>query len=1106
VAIQEIIHRTLIGAAGLPHLLRLSAMTWFHCERTYTFLLLNIVFCSLHVVYILIILVAKGIAMSDIHPSKPKVLALWQRGVHRQYRTPEDTQIELLTDTIALNPMQSEQATAWAQRMIDTIRQAPKNSFDLSQILHQYKLTTEEGMALMCLAEAFLRIPDQATARALLKGTLSQPQWQLAKEQSLSMLAKLTLWSLRGAKLVLQDAPQEKGVLPTLQRLAQQTIEKLGEPIIYNATAQIMRQLGQQFVFAETIEEAARLSLKGSRHSFDMLGEGARTHEDAERYFRAYLHAANTLSLGTYAEAIEERPGISVKLSALHPRYSYRQEECMLPELTARLLELAKICCAGNIAMTIDAEESDRLDLSLQLLERLMQEPALASWEGLGLAVQAYQRRALAVVHTAIYLADTYRRKLNVRLVKGAYWDTEIKLAQDQGMVDYPVYTRKCYTDVSYLACAQALLAAKDTIYSQFATHNALTVSTILAMSGYQEGQILPFEFQRLHGMGEALYTHLAQTAGIPCRIYAPIGEHQILLPYLVRRLLENGSNSSFVYQLDDPGIPHDALIADPRVLAAQSATKPLPRPSELFGLERKNSDGVDLANPMTRQHFLEDLAKIGTKFWQAPPLVGGKKLAGNQLPIINPTLPDDAVGEVLLADANAAKLAFNIAATRTEEWSDAAGRAAVLNHTAELLEKRMVPLVSLLVREAGKCIPDAISEVREAVDFCRYYAAQIHADFVMPTTLSHIAGENNHLHYRRRGVFVCISPWNFPLAIFIGQVAAALAAGNSVLAKPAEATPLVAMQAVLCLYEAGVPKDVLHFLPGRSSEIGHALLQHPSLAGVAFTGSTSAAQDIAQQLSARTGPIVPFIAETGGINVMIADASCVLEQLTDDVLASSMNSAGQRCSALRLLCVQEDIAEPAIAMLIGALRQWHVGNPAALASDQGPIIRASAKHELEAYIRRMTEVGTLLYRHADIPSMGHFMAPCIIELARVQDLTEEAFGPILHVVRYRREQLDTILEAIRNSGFGLTLGIHSRIETTIQHIIHRAHVGNIYVNRNMIGAVVGMQPFGGMGLSGTGPKAGGPNYVRRFAVEQVVSTNTMASGGNAALLSSQHD
>ena len=853
--------------------------------------------------------------------------------------------------------------------------------------------------------------------------------------------------------------------------------KRLGAPAVRAATRQAMRLMGNHFVLGETIEAAlARAQPHSSQHrrySFDKLGEGARTAEDAARYFNSYARAIEAIGRTAGGRSLPDRPGISVKLSALHPRFEAVSRARVMTELVPRLVDLARQAKAHDLNFTVDAEEADRLELSLDVIAASFRDPSLAGWNGFGLAIQAYQKRAHAVIGYVDHLASRLNRRMMVRLVKGAYWDTEIKRAQERGLDGYPVFTRKAMTDLNYVACARQLLALRPRLFPQFATHNALTVATVLELAGGEGG----FEFQRLHGMGEALYGRLAEDRpGIACRTYAPVGSHRDLLAYLVRRLLENGANSSFVALAADETVPVTTLLRRPADIigsAANAGHPNIPLPRDLYRPQRTNSRGLEF----------------------------GERAALDQLiaAVVTEPLPAAAgIVDATPAEANAA-----IAAARDgfTNWSrtPADARACIFENAADLLEQRAAHFIALLQREGGKTLDDALSEVREAVDFCRYYAAEGRGQFGEGKAMPGPTGESNVLRLRGRGVFVAISPWNFPLAIFLGQVAAALMAGNAVVAKPAEQTPLIAAEAVRLLHEAGVPASVLHLVQG-DGRIGAALVAHTDIAGVVFTGSTEVARAINRALAAKDGPIVPLIAETGGINAMIVDGTALPEQVADDVVTSAFRSAGQRCSALRLLFLQDDVADCMIEMIAGAARELVIGDPSDPATHIGPVIDAEAKQRLDTHIARMKKDAKVHF--AGIAPDGNYVAPHIFELSDAGQLTEEVFGPVLHLVRYRADRLDQVLQSIERSGFGLTLGIHSRIDDMVEAVIDRLSVGNIYVNRNMIGAVVGVQPFGGHGLSGTGPKAGGPHYLARFATEQTVTVNTAAAGGNAALLS----
>jgi RHH-type proline utilization regulon transcriptional repressor/proline dehydrogenase/delta 1-pyrroline-5-carboxylate dehydrogenase len=995
-----------------------------------------------------------------------------------------------------------------ARDLVSAVRRHRRHQGSLDAFLHEYDLSSQEGVMLMCLAEALLRIPDKDTADRLIRDKLSKGMWDSHLGKSSSLLVNASTWGLMlTGRLVKPDPDTTPGDF--LPRLA----ARLGEPVVRLALRQAMGILGQQFVMGRTIGEAITRSHDGEhrlyRHSFDMLGEAAVTAQDAERYTTAYLDAIDALATHAAADqgGVFDRPGISVKLSALHPRYEFAQRDRVMAELTPRLLTIVRHAQRAGIGLTLDAEEADRLDLSLDLFAAVFGDPSLGDWPGFGLAVQAYQKRALPVLDWLIDLARRRGRRIPVRLVKGAYWDTEIKRAQQAGLPGYPVYTRKATTDVSYLHCAKKLLAAGDAVYPQFATHNAHTLAAVLELAGDNRD----FEFQRLHGMGEALYHHLLHDAALrrPCRVYAPVGGHQELLPYLVRRLLENGANTSFVNRVEDERTPIEQVTADPVARLRAASSKPHPRiplPVDIYS-DRRNSAGINFADPVALAALDAAMSTAVTSpLWQAAPIVGGKRIHGEERVIIDPADRRRSIGKVVHADAEAVSRAVALAAEAAPSWErrPVHERAAILERAADLFEQHGPALITLCVREGGKTVADALAEVREAADYCRYYAALARRDFAPAHPLPGPTGEHNELQYHGRGVFACISPWNFPLAIFTGQVTAALMAGNAVLAKPAGQTPLIAQRAVQLLHEAGVPHEALHYLPGEGRVIGPLLTGDARIAGIAFTGSTDTARGLYRALAAREGAIVPLIAETGGLNAMIVDSSALPEQVVKDVLRSAFNSAGQRCSALRVLFVQDDVADKTLDLLAGAMAELSIGDPGLVATDVGPVIDETARDKLAAHAVRMEKEGRLIYQCGLPPETAHgsFFAPRAFEIARLDQLQQEVFGPILHVIRYPAVQIDGVIEAINRSGYGLTLGIHSRIDATIQYIQRRARVGNCYVNRDMIGAVVGVQPFGGEGLSGTGPKAGGPDYLRRFAVERTLTVNTAAVGGNTALLS----
>ena len=999
---------------------------------------------------------------------------------------------------------------ATAQRLVETVRRERLGKGGLDAFLHEYALSSPEGVALMCLAEALLRIPDAETVDKLIRDKIAAADWQSHLGHSGSLFVNASTWALMLTGRLLR--PDNAGDLgDALRRL----VARSSEPVWRQAVTAAMRILAGQFVMGRTIEEAldrARDAERhGYRHSFDMLGEAARTMADAERYHAAYEHAIAAIGHAAAGRPIEAAPGISVKLSALHPRYEIAQHDRIMRELLPSLLGLARQARDAGIGFTIDVEEADRLESMLDLVEALALAPELAGWDGLGLAVQAYQKRALPLIDWLADLGRRANRRLMVRLVKGAYWDTEIKRAQERGLDFYPVFTRKIATDVSYLACAQRLFAAGSALYPQLATHNAHTLAAVLELAGSRQASGVDWEFQRLHGMGEALYDEIVgpDKMNRPCRVYAPVGGHEDLLAYLVRRLLENGANTSFVNRIVDERAPIDAIVADPIARLArlpQKAHPRIPLPRDLFQPERSNSQGFDLADPRRLTDLQAGLAEALRRPAHAGPIVGGLDLAGTEEPVFDPSDRQRRIGTVTAAGPAAIEQALARAARAAPSWGDtpAERRAAILERAADLYERDRAGLMALIIREGGRTIPAALSEVREAIDFLRYYAARARAEFAAPQRLPGPTGEYNEIGLHGRGVFACISPWNFPLSIFTGQIAAALAAGNAVIAKPAEQTPLVAAAATQHLLATGIPGDVLHLLPGDGETVGAALVADPRIAGIAFTGSTETARAINTVLAARPGPIVPLIAETGGQNAMIVDSSALPEQVVADALVSAFDSAGQRCSAVRLLYVQDDIADRLLPMLAGAMAELAIGDPALIRTDVGPVIDEPARQALERHAARMAQAGRLLYQ-CKLPAgteHGTFFAPRAFEIDTAGRLEREVFGPILHVIRWRADRLDAVCDEIAATGYALTLGIHSRIDDTVRHILRRLGVGNSYINRTTIGAVVGVQPFGGERLSGTGPKAGGPRYLHRFATERTVSIDTTAAGGNAGLLS----
>ncbi len=1042
--------------------------------------------------------------MADADAAFP---ALDRSDLRRAYRLEEEACIAERLDQAAPAAQVHTAAAALAVRLIEGARAHKASGIDA--FLQQYGLDTEEGIALMCLAEALLRVPDAVTADALIRDKIGAIDWSEHLGTSSSTFVNAATFSLMLTGEVL-DPPdaRQRGMGGALKR----AINRLGEPVIRTATGQAMKILGGQFVFGRTIDEALKRAAperaQGVTHSFDMLGEAAMTFADAEKYRLSYEAALDRLARESGA-GVTASPGISVKLSALYPQYTFFHADAARAAMVPVIKALAIRARDADIHFTIDAEEAERLELSMDIIEALaadddlFRRPDGNRWDGFGLAVQAYQKRGVAVCDWAGKLARRHGRKLFVRLVKGAYWDSEVKLTQVGGYADYPVFTRKVATDVSYLACAARLFEHADVLHPAFATHNAYTIAAIKSMATTAN-----FEFQRLHGMGEEVYEALRRIEGnnpTPVRIYAPVGGHKELLAYLVRRLLENGANTSFVNRMGDADIPAAALVGDPVAELAALAPRrnpAIPLPKDIFGA-RVNSAGIDLSDPTVREPLMERLASLKNVHWSAEPTFAGA--AAGEIALI--TMPHDlsaVVGTRRDATADEVDAAFTRAAAIQPGWDALGGeaRALLLEEAADLFQAHAAEFLSLCQREAGKTLLDGVLELREAVDFLRYYAAEARRQFAAPTILPGPTGEENSLSLHGRGVFAAISPWNFPLAIFIGMASAALAAGNSVIAKPAPQTPLIAALAVKLCHEAGIPADALQLLPGAGA-VGQMITADPRLAGAAFTGSTETARAINRALAGRDGPIATLIAETGGQNAMIVDSSALPEQVVRDVLASSFQSAGQRCSALRVLYLQEDIAGPVLAMIRGGFAALTIGDPADLSTDVGPVIDRDAQTALEHHVAHCETSGRIVTRLPlpDDAAKGCFVAPTIVEISSISDLSREHFGPILHVVRFRAGELAQVVDDINAAGFGLTLGLHSRIAETRRFVQSRARVGNFYVNRNQIGAVVESQPFGGEGLSGTGPKAGGPHYLARFATERVMTIDTTAAGGNASLL-----
>ncbi|HEY4443240.1 MAG TPA: bifunctional proline dehydrogenase/L-glutamate gamma-semialdehyde dehydrogenase PutA [Steroidobacteraceae bacterium] len=1046
-------------------------------------------------------------SLNEPSPQPPALDAL-RRAIRDHGEWPEDRAVTRLLHALELTGGARHRAVALAVALVEGARARRDERPFLDAFLQEFGLSNQEGIALMCIAEALLRIPDDATADRLIAEKLATGDWSSHAGKSESLFVNASTWGLMLTGGILELDPAIKtdtgGWMRKLTR-------KTGEPLVRLAVRRAMRIIGGEFVVGRSIEEALGRSAREADVglcSFDMLGEGARTQQDAQRYLKSYEHAIDVIGAAAAGRPAEEASSISIKLSALESRYSLLQRERVMQRLVPLVGALARRAAGVGIQLTIDAEEADRLDLSLDVIEALAQDPATRQWPGLGLAVQAYGKRALDVIDWVAATAATYGRRMSVRLVKGAYWDSEIKRAQERGLDGYPVYTRKVTTDLSYLACVGRLFSHTDVIYPQFATHNAHSIASVLELAPAGAD----YEFQRLHGMGRLLYAEAArQVEKFPrIRVYAPVGEHKDLLAYLVRRLLENGANTSFVNRFMDEEVPVAEIVRDPisEIERLESYAHPrLPLPGALYA-DRRNSRGVDLGNPPVVEALRQEVSTRRAKPAAVPtagPIINGVLLPGSTHPVVNPADRREQVGATRDATPAEIAMAFDAGAAAQAAWNLRGGdaRAAMLDKASDLLEAARADFHQLLVREAGKTISDAIAEVREAVDFCRYYAVQAREQFAAPRRLQGPTGESNELSLHGRGVFACISPWNFPLAIFAGQVTAALAAGNTVVAKPAEPTPLIAARFVSLLHEAGVPREALHLVPAPGRLFGEIAFAHAALAGVAMTGSTATALTINRSLAARNGAIVPLIAETGGLNAMIVDSTALPEQVVDDVVSSAFMSAGQRCSALRLLFLQDDIADQVLEMIAGAMDELVIGDPADLNTDLGPVITPAAAEGLSRHVVRMRTEARLIKACSMGAAHAHgsFFAPHLIELRSAAQLTREEFGPVLHVVRYRSADIPEVLQAIRASHYGLTLGVQTRLESFWHQVFEQTSIGNTYVNRNMIGAVVGVQPFGGTGLSGTGPKAGGPHYLARFANERTLTVNTTATGGNATLL-----
>jgi RHH-type proline utilization regulon transcriptional repressor/proline dehydrogenase/delta 1-pyrroline-5-carboxylate dehydrogenase len=1035
------------------------------------------------------------------------VRAIDRSELRRAYR-PDEEQVAIERIAQArLTPAELGEATAMARKLVTGVRAHKPSGVDA--FLHAYDLGSDEGIAMMCLAEALLRIPDAHTADELIADKLSGPDWSDKLGRSDSAFVNAATFSLLLTGKVLEGAQDRSD---NWKAALGRAVGRLGEPVVRTAVREAMKILGRNFVFGRTIDEALKRAeperRQGLGHSFDMLGEAAKTFADAERYADAYRAALDRIAKEANG-GFKKAPGISVKLTALHPRFEFTHGDEALAAVIPVVRKLALRASKADVHFTIDAEEADRLELQMDVFEALLADDELFAkgWAGLGIAIQAYQKRAAALVDWVIEAARVHRRKLMCRLVKGAYWDTEIKLAQVGGLTDYPVWTRKVATDVSYLACARKMLAASDVLYPAFATHNANTIAQVKALAHGKE-----FEFQRLHGMGEELYEELAALEKhigdpkTPVRIYAPVGSHKELLAYLVRRLLENGANSSFVNRIADEQVSIEELVRDPVAELEGMTPKRNPKivlPTDLFGPQRRNSAGVDLSDPLVREPLLKRLKALEARTWTAKPGLG----RGEGRRIVSPHDHRITVGTTFEATAAEVDRMVRAAHAAQVGWDARGGeiRARMLERAADLYEAHAEEFFSLCIREAGKTLIDAVLEVREAVDFLRFYASEARRQFTRPLPLPGPTGEQNELRLHGRGVIAAISPWNFPLAIFTGLTSAPLAAGNAVIAKPAGQTPLIGALAIELMHQAGIPKDVVQLAPGSGRVVGGTLTAHPLLSGVVFTGSTETARMINRTLAERDGPIIPFVAETGGQNAMIVDSSALPEQVTRDVISSAFQSAGQRCSALRVLFVQEDVADAMIKMIAGAMEALKVGDPSDLSTDVGPVIDEPAKKVLDDHLKWLDKNAKKICR-LDPPkeaANGCFVPPAFYEIQSLSQLNQENFGAILHVIRFAGDKLDKVVEAINTTGYGLTLGLQSRIDTVRDYVEEHARVGNFYVNRNQIGAVVESQPFGGEGLSGTGPKAGGPHYVARFATERVTCIDTTAAGGNASLMAS---
>ena len=1028
----------------------------------------------------------------------------------KNYLADENTLINQLLEQANPGFQKRQEIKSLAVKLVENVRSKIDDMDGVDAFMKEYDLSSKEGIVLMCMAEALLRIPDKDTAEKLIKDKLLDADWKSHMGKSDSMFVNASTWGLMLTGKIIDVDSAKKGFSRILDKL----INRTGEPVVRQGVYQAMKVMGRQFVMGETINKALKRATnkkhKAYRYSFDMLGEAALTKADADRYLASYLHAIKVISQANSKKLAEDAASISIKLSALHPRYEVANVKRVLAELVPNVKKIVDLATSLNVAVTVDAEEADRLELSLMVFERVYAQTQ-TGYNGFGLVVQAFSKRAYGVIDYLISLVEKYGHKIPLRLVKGAYWDTEIKRSQEQGLSDYPVFTRKVNTDISYLACAQKLLDNRDKFYPQFATHNANSVAAVRVMAGDNLG----YEFQRLHGMGQALHQQSIDPHGlnVPCRVYAPVGTHEDLLPYLVRRLLENGANTSFVNRLVDLQLDINDITKDPIevVRKHQDHRHPqIPLPKDIFQPVRENSSGINLSDVGTLHNLEAELEKLKNHKITATPLIPDYKGASEAIDVHSPADLNFVVGQVIHAEPKDVELALTNAQKAFAQWNATAvkERADIINKVGDLIQQNQNMLMYLLRHEAGKSLDDSISEVKEAIDFCRYYAARAVSKMAEPLKMPGPTGESNYLSLQGRGVFVCISPWNFPLAIYAGQIVATLVTGNTVIAKAAEQTSIIGYYVACLMHQAGVPQSVLQFVPGLGRVIGNTLCQSNKTIGVVFTGSTATAQIINKNLACReNAAIATLVAETGGQNCMIADSSALPEQLVKDVVASAFVSAGQRCSALRVLFIQEDIADNVLKMLAGAMDEMSITHPQDYASDVGPLIDKTAQDKLNAHVEFMNKHGKLI-KSLEVPNElnGYYFAPQAYEIDSISLLKEEVFGPFLHVIRYKAKELDKVIDEINNTGYGLTFGIHSRINNTIEHIANKIRVGNCYINRTTIGAVVGVHPFGGMGLSGTGPKAGGPNYLESFVTEKTITNNIAAVGGNADLLEISED